>query len=84
MRDTEIAVPDIAGWRREHLPRIPRDPRFEVAPDRICNVLSPNKVKHDLIIKMPLYARYGVAFCGLLIHSRGRLRLTLYRTGVGS
>jgi Uma2 family endonuclease len=66
VRDTEIAVPDIAGWRREHLPRIPRDPRFEVAPDRICNVLSPNTVKHDLIIKMPLYARYGVAFLWLV------------------
>jgi hypothetical protein len=33
VRDNEIAVPDIAGWRREHLPRIPRDTRFEVVPD---------------------------------------------------
>ncbi|HEX2238127.1 MAG TPA: hypothetical protein VHJ19_07210 [Gammaproteobacteria bacterium] len=33
VRDNEIAVPDIAGWRREHLPRIPRDARFEVVPN---------------------------------------------------
>jgi Uma2 family endonuclease len=66
VRDTEVAVPDIAGWRRERLPRIPRDQRFEIAPDWICEVLSPNTAKHDRIVKMPLYARYGVAFLWLV------------------
>jgi Uma2 family endonuclease len=66
VRDSEVAVPDIAGWRREHLPRIPRDQRFEVVPDWICEILSPNTAKHDRIIKMPLYARYGVAFLWLV------------------
>ncbi len=66
VRDTEVAVPDIAGWRRERLPRIPRDQRFEVAPDWICEALSPNTAKHDRMIKMPLYARYGVTFLWLV------------------
>jgi Uma2 family endonuclease len=66
VRDTEVAVPDIAGWRRERLPRIPRDQRFEVVPDWICEVLSPSTAKHDRIIKMPLYARYGAAFLWLV------------------
>jgi len=66
VRDTEVAVPDIAGWRRERLPRIPRDQRFEVAPDWICEVLSPGTAKHDRVIKMPLYAQYGVAFLWLV------------------
>ncbi len=66
VRDTEVAVPDIAGWRRERLPRIPRDQRFEVAPDWICEVLSPGTAKHDRVVKMPLYARYGVAYLWLV------------------
>jgi|SRR5680860_148120 len=66
VRDTEVAVPDIAGWRRERLPRIPRDQRFEVVPDWICEVLSPGTAKHDRMIKMPLYSQYGVAFLWLV------------------
>ncbi len=66
VRDTEVAVPDIAGWRRERLPRIPRDQRFEVAPDWICEVLSPGTAKYDRVVKMPLYAQYGVAFLWLV------------------
>jgi Uma2 family endonuclease len=61
-RDIEVAVPAIAGWRRERLARIPRDQRFEVLPDWICEVLSPGTIKHDRVDKVPLYARYGVAF----------------------
>ena len=33
IRDTEILVPDLAGWRRERMPRLPRDHRFEIVPD---------------------------------------------------
>lgn len=30
---TDILVPDLAGWRRARLPRIPNVPHFELAPD---------------------------------------------------
>ena len=33
IRDTEVAVPDLAGWRRERMPALPEDHRFEVVPD---------------------------------------------------
>lgn len=33
-------VPDIAGWRRERMPRLPDTAAFEIAPDWICEVLS--------------------------------------------
>lgn len=33
IRDTEVSVPDIGGWRRERLPHIPVDHRFEIIPD---------------------------------------------------
>ena len=64
--DTEVTVPDIAGWRRERLPEIPRGHRFTVPPDWICEVLSPGTARTDRIDKMPLYASFGVEFLWLL------------------
>jgi Uma2 family endonuclease len=40
IRDTEVDVPDLAGWRRERMPRIPEDQRFTVVPDWVCEILS--------------------------------------------
>jgi Uma2 family endonuclease len=66
VRDTEVLVPDLAGWRRERMPKIPQDQRFEVVPDWICEVLSPATAKKDRMLKMPLYARYGVPYLWLV------------------
>ncbi|MCP5420106.1 MAG: Uma2 family endonuclease [Gammaproteobacteria bacterium] len=66
VRDTEVAVPDLAGWRRERMPTIPDDHRFEVVPDWVCEILSPSTRKKDRILKLPLYARYGVAYTWLV------------------
>jgi Uma2 family endonuclease len=66
VRDIEVLVPDLAGWRRERLPHIPADQRFEVVPDWVCEVLSPTTVKKDRVRKMPIYARYGVNYLWLV------------------
>lgn len=66
VRDTEVLVPDIAGWRRERMPRMPEDQRFEVVPDWVCEILSPSTARKDRVIKMPVYARYGVAYLWLV------------------
>jgi Uma2 family endonuclease len=50
----------LAGWRRERLPRLPRDHRFEVAPDWVCEILLPSTARTDRVTKRPVYARYGV------------------------
>ena len=38
----DVLVPDIAGWRRERLPALPNDAYLTLAPDWICEVLSPS------------------------------------------
>mgnify|MGYP001168697588 CR=1 FL=1 len=66
IRDTEVLVPDLAGWRRERLPRLPRDHRFEVVPDWVCEILSPSTARKDRVTKLPVYARYGVPYLWLV------------------
>ncbi len=65
IRDTEVAVPDIGGWRRGRMPIPPQGHRIEVAPDWICEILSPSTGKLDRTEKMPLYAHYGVSWLWL-------------------
>ncbi len=66
IRDVQVAVPDLAGWRRERMPSVPDDHRFEVVPDWVCEILSPSTAKKDRIIKLPIYAHYGVAHVWLV------------------
>lgn len=41
--EPDIIVPDLAGWRRDRMPRIPRDDAFiKLPPDWVCEVLSPS------------------------------------------
>jgi Uma2 family endonuclease len=79
--DVEVAVPDLAGWRRERMPQIPEGHRFEVVPDWICEILSPSTESKDRRIKMPLYAHYGVAFAWLVDPKRRRLEAYALEAG---
>jgi Uma2 family endonuclease len=66
VRDAEVDVPDLAGWRRERMPRIPEDQRFTVVPDWVCEILSTSTASKDRQIKMPIYAEYGVGYAWLV------------------
>jgi Uma2 family endonuclease len=57
----EIA-PDVAGWRRERLPRLPVDASITVVPDWVCEVLSPTTRGYHYLRKRPYYARVGLPF----------------------
>lgn len=58
--DAQIVVPDLAGWRRERLRELPETAWIELAPDWVCEILSPSTAKADRTIKMPLYAQQAV------------------------
>lgn len=61
-----IVVPDIAGWRRERMPELPEATWIELAPDWICEVLSPSTAQTDRSLKLPIYANYGVEWAWLI------------------
>lgn len=58
----DVVVPDLAGWRRERLPAAPTGPFQELAPDWVCEILSPSTLRVDRVLKLPIYARAGVPF----------------------
>jgi Uma2 family endonuclease len=57
-------VPDLAGWRRERLPRAiggeDAPAHYDLAPDWVCEVLSQRTRRIDKVQKMRIYAREGV------------------------
>ncbi len=61
-----VLVPDIAGWRRERMPELPEGVGISVAPDWLCEALSPSTERFDRLLKMPRYAAAGVKHLWIL------------------
>jgi Uma2 family endonuclease len=57
----DVLVPDLAGWRRERCPEPPSGPFATLAPDWVCEVLSPSTASLDRIKKLPIYAANNVS-----------------------
>jgi len=64
--DEDIVVPDLAGWRRVRMPDVGEGAYFTLAPDWVCEVLSPTTAAVDRTEKMRIYAREGVQHAWLL------------------
>jgi Uma2 family endonuclease len=62
----QTLVPDLAGWRRERMPAVPDTPYATLAPDWVCEVLSPSTVQFDRGKKLRVYAEYGVKHAWLV------------------
>jgi len=62
----DVLVPDLAGWRRERMPELPGDAYFSVAPDWVCEVLSPATASMDRVKKLRIYAREHVRHAWLV------------------
>jgi Uma2 family endonuclease len=62
----DVVVPDVAAWRREHMLTVPNVAYFTLAPDWLCEVLSPSTRAIDRGKKLPIYAREGVGHVWLV------------------
>jgi Uma2 family endonuclease len=61
-----VVVPDLAGWRNERITEPADKAYFEVAPDWVCELLSPSTEIFDRGDKARIYATYGVAHMWLV------------------
>jgi Uma2 family endonuclease len=62
----DVLVPDIAGWRKIHMPRVPNVPWFEQTPDWVCETVSVKTARLDRIRKLPRYAHHGVPYAWIV------------------
>jgi Uma2 family endonuclease len=75
-------VPDLAGWRRARMPELPDVAAFDLAPDWICEVISPSTAVLDRKIKLPRYAEAGIGHAWL-VDPVAQLLEVLAREGSG-
>jgi len=62
----DVLVPDLAGWRRSRMPEVPDVPFSTLAPDWVCEVLSPSTTALDRTKKLTIYAREQVPHAWLI------------------
>jgi Uma2 family endonuclease len=55
-----LLVPDVCGWRRSRMPEMPDVTVMKLAPDWVCEGLSPSTVHLDKGPKREIYAKAGV------------------------
>lgn len=77
----DILVPDIAGWRRARMPQRPTQPHFTLAPDWVCEALSPGTERVDRMLKLPIYAREGVGHAWLVNPVEQTVEVFVLETG---
>ena len=77
----DVLVPDIAGWRRERLPTVPAAAYLTLAPDWICEVLSPSTEFLDRGKKLRIYARESVSHAWLVDPLRRSLEVLSLESG---
>ncbi len=78
----DVLVPDLAGWRRSRLPEVPAAAFMTLAPDWICEVLSPSTETLDRGKKLRIYAHERVEHAWLVDPLRKSLEVLVLRSGV--
>lgn len=62
----DVVVPDLAAWKRSRLPALPDAAAVTLAPDWVCEILSPSTEAIDRVKKLTIYAHEGVSHAWLL------------------
>ena len=76
-----VLVPDLAGWRRSRLPRVPDAPYLSLAPDWVCEVSSPSTAMLDRAKKLQIYARAKVGYTWVIDPSARLLEVLQLEAG---
>lgn len=79
--ERDILVPDLAGWRRSRMPKLPETAWFELPPDWVCEILSPSTARVDRAEKLPIYAHHGVTHTWLVDPDQRTLEVFENREG---
>ena len=61
-----LVVPDLAGWRRQRMPKRADRPPTGLVPDWVCEIISPTTALMDRTRKLRIYASFGVCWAWLL------------------
>lgn len=61
-----VLVPDLAGWKKERMPRAPQAAFIDLPPDWVCEVLSPSTHLIDRRSKRRIYAEQAVPYLWLV------------------
>jgi Uma2 family endonuclease len=62
----DVLVPDLAAWCCRRMSTVPNAAAIALAPDWLCEIISPASIRHDRIVKMRCYAREGVTWVWLV------------------
>lgn len=69
----EVYQPDLAGWRRDRAATPPSGYPVRLAPEWVCEILSPSNRRHDTVEKLRVYQRHGIGHYWLLDPEAGTL-----------
>jgi len=75
-------VPDLAGWRVDVVPEFPSVAQMTIAPQWVCEVLSPSTQRADRVLKLPFYGRAGVEHAWLIDPVAETLEVFALKSGV--
>jgi len=77
----DVLVPDLAGWQRSRMPHLPKTAYFPLAPDWVCEILSPSTSQLDRAKKLGIYAREQVGHAWLIDPDAGTLEVLRLENG---
>jgi Uma2 family endonuclease len=83
LAEHHVVRPDLAGWRRERLPRPWGQRPVVTAPDWVCEVVSPSKPAYDRVRKRRIYAAHAVPFYWILDPAARTLEALRLDTALG-
>jgi Uma2 family endonuclease len=69
----DVVVPDLAGWRAERLTVEPEHAFIDIAPEWVCEIISPSTARLDRGPKRRIYAEAGVSHLWLFEPAEGTL-----------